>query len=74
MNSPTLHLPMENPILALLFPILSVATVAPLEIILKGMVLLQRGRSKKAAEKGAARGGICTHQAGRRQEQAQKPS
>lgn len=74
MDSPTRHLPMENPILAPLFPFLCVATVSPLEIILKGMVLLQGEWSKKASEKGAPRGGICTHQAGRRQGQTQKPS
>lgn len=60
MNSPTLHLPTENPVPAPLFPILCVTIGAPLEIILKGMVLLQRGRSKEASEKGAARGEICT--------------
>lgn len=71
-NIPTLHLPMENPVLAPLFPILCVATVAPPEIILKGMVLLQRAWSKKASEKGATRGGICTPQARKREGQTQK--
>lgn len=73
-NSPTSHLPMENPIPAPLFSVLCVATVAPQEIILKGVALLQRGWSEKASEKGAARGGICPHQAGGRQGQTQKPS
>lgn len=65
-NCPALHLPMENPVPAPLFPILCVTKAAPLEITLQGMVLLQRGRSKEASAKGAARGDICTHQAGTR--------
>lgn len=72
-NCPTLHVPTENPVPDPLFPILCVTIAAPLEIILTGMVLLQRGWSKAASEKGAARGEVCIYQAGTRQGQAQKP-
>lgn len=66
-------LPMENPVPALLFPILCVTIVAPLEIILKGMVLLQRGQSKEASKKGAARGEISSPSRDKAGTDTQKP-
>lgn len=45
----------------------------PLEIIFKEMFWLWRGWSKESSSKGTAIGEICTHQAGTRQGQVQKP-
>lgn len=74
MDSPTRHLPMENPILAPLFPFLCVATVSPLEIILKGMVLLQGEWSKKASEKGLQEGGSALTKQGEGRDRHRNPA
>ena len=59
LNSPTLHLPTENPVSAPLSSIVYVTIAAPLEIILKFMVLLQRGMEEGGIwERGCKRGDL----------------
>lgn len=69
MNSSTLHLPMENPVPAPLFPTLCV-TITRNDPQMGGFAAERW--SKEASEKGAARGEICTHQAKMGQGQAQQ--